>query len=151
MFRCFAVFRCSQDDYLLEERALVYSRIPKHKEALEIYAYRLKDFQMAEEYCDMVYNQEMDGFRDQLGLTAEILSPRSLSTLNRRRQEAGQVFLILLKVLLKPKQGQPQIDPCIRILKKNFKKIDPMKVCCKRFLFMFDVDIDVMLMFIIRH
>merc|ERR1712241_878284 len=33
---------------LLEERCLLLSRVPRHEEALQIYAYQLKDFKAAE-------------------------------------------------------------------------------------------------------
>ena len=41
---------------LYEERALILSKLGEHEKALTIYAHRLGDIQMAQEYCERLYN-----------------------------------------------------------------------------------------------
>jgi len=45
---------------LLDEQAWLFSRVPKHKEALEIIIYRLDDYEMADEYCDLIWKEFQD-------------------------------------------------------------------------------------------
>ena len=40
---------------LFEAKAILLGRLGRHDSALEVYAYRLRDFQKAEEYCKRIY------------------------------------------------------------------------------------------------
>ena len=53
-------------DILLEEQAWLRSRIPQHKEALEIIVYKLQDGDMAEEYCDVVWQDHLSDLQSAL-------------------------------------------------------------------------------------
>ncbi len=100
---------------LYEERALLLSRIGRHEQALIIYAHKLHDERMAEEYCARHYNPDTE--------------------------EARDVYLALLKVYLRPAEdsvasspaSQPQqqtvkVGPALALLNKHFKEIDAPKV-----------------------
>ena len=41
---------------LYEERALILSKLGQHEQALTIYAHRLGDMQLAQEYCERLYD-----------------------------------------------------------------------------------------------
>ncbi|GAM17117.1 hypothetical protein SAMD00019534_002920 [Acytostelium subglobosum LB1] len=87
---------------LYEERAILLSRISRHDQALAIYAHKLMNFKMAEEYCDRNYNKDKD--------------------------ESKDVYLSLLNVYLKPEASiKPQIEPALKLLNKHYRSIDTPK------------------------
>jgi Vam6/Vps39-like protein vacuolar protein sorting-associated protein 39 len=88
---------------LFEERALLLSRIGQHEQALNIYAHKLQDEQMAERYCERTYNPEQEDSRD--------------------------VYLSLLKVYLRPPDEaiKPMVGPALALLNKYYKRIDAPK------------------------
>ncbi|KYQ92348.1 tetratricopeptide-like helical domain-containing protein (TPR) [Tieghemostelium lacteum] len=96
---------------LFEERAILLSKIGRHEQALAIYAHRLKNFAMAEEYCDKHYNKDSE--------------------------EARDVYLSLLNVYLKqqPLSGAPSstsgpeqlIGPAMNLLYKHYRSINISK------------------------
>ncbi|CAG8620842.1 4772_t:CDS:10 [Paraglomus brasilianum] len=89
------------DDYY-EARAILLSRLGQHDQALNIYVHKLKDEQLAEEYCLKIYN-EAD-------------------------EKAKNVFLSLLRVYLRPKSGEPvMIEPAIRLLSRHGAHVDASK------------------------
>jgi Vam6/Vps39-like protein vacuolar protein sorting-associated protein 39 len=86
---------------LFEERAILLSKIGQHEAALEIYAHRLNDFRMAEEYCARHYDKNAD---------------------------ARDVYLSLLRVYLRPPPpAVPMIKPALALLKAHFGRIDTPK------------------------
>ncbi|EGG22622.1 tetratricopeptide-like helical domain-containing protein [Cavenderia fasciculata] len=87
-------------DDLFEERAILLSKIGRHEQALAIYAHKLKNFKMAEEYCDRVYNRDSQDSRD--------------------------VYLNLLNVYLKPEgtDSKPLIGPALALLNKHYRSIN---------------------------
>jgi hypothetical protein len=48
------------ENSLLEERAILLSRVKQHEQALIIYAHKLKDRELAEQYCKQFYNRNTD-------------------------------------------------------------------------------------------
>jgi len=90
---------------LYEERALILSRtVNGHKQALQIYVYKLKNYVMAEQYCGKHYSEESEESRD--------------------------VYLSLLEVYLSPpgdSQAKPLLDQALAILNKYYKQIDGPK------------------------
>jgi len=90
--------KCPFDD-LYEERALLMSRLGEHEEALSIYAHKLKDVEMAENYCAKHFNSE--------------------------KEESRNVYLDLLQVYLKPSNGiEPMVTPALQLLSKYYQYID---------------------------
>eukprot|EP01105_Mastigella_eilhardi_P004257 TRINITY_DN1567_c1_g1_i1.p1 TRINITY_DN1567_c1_g1~~TRINITY_DN1567_c1_g1_i1.p1 ORF type:complete len:881 (-),score=281.42 TRINITY_DN1567_c1_g1_i1:1866-4445(-) len=86
-----------------EERALLFSCIKDHRNALQIYAYKLHDFDKAERYCEENYNEEVDG-RD--------------------------VYLELLRVYLNPPENsgeRAQMGPALALLGKHYARMDVPK------------------------
>jgi len=88
-------------DDLYEERAILLSRIGRHESALAIYAHKLKNFQMAEDYCDRHYNKDSEDAKD--------------------------VYLSLMNVYLKTDGVEPLIDPALRLLNKHYRSINTPK------------------------
>ncbi|EFA76752.1 tetratricopeptide-like helical domain-containing protein [Heterostelium album PN500] len=87
---------------LYEERAILLSRIGRHEQALAIYAHKLKNFKMAEDYCDRNYNRDNEDSKD--------------------------VYLSLLNVYLKPEGNiQPLIEPALSLLNKHYRSINTPK------------------------
>lgn len=88
-------------DGLFEERAILLQRINQHTQALTIYARKLNDQQKAEEYCETIYERDIQQGRD--------------------------AFLDLLKVYLKPADGEANqmIEPALGILRRHSEKVDP--------------------------
>jgi hypothetical protein len=65
---------------LLQERAILLSRIGRHAQVLDLYAHRLHDPGQALRYCNTVYNEKVE--------------------------EASSVYLYLLQVLLQPSHAE---------------------------------------------
>jgi len=87
---------------LYEERAILLSRIGQHEQALNIYAHKLKNFEMAEEYCARHYNSE--------------------------KEESRDVYLSLLKVYLQPPEPQkPMTQPAMNLLSKHYQRLNTPK------------------------
>lgn len=87
---------------LFEERAILFSRVGRHEQALRIYAVDLKRFDLAEAYCEQAYTEDPEG--------------------------AKSVYLALLDVLVRPNgereaTGNPAL--ILDFLKKNYLRLDP--------------------------
>jgi len=87
---------------LYEERALILSQLGEHENALSIYAHRLGDVQMAQEYCERLYDSA---------------SPTTC-----------HVYLDLLKVYLKPPDASaPMTLQALSLMSKYFERVDAAK------------------------
>jgi len=85
---------------LYEERAILFSRLEQHKDALRTYVYDMNDTQLAEDYCKKFYDPQND--------------------------KRSDVYLYLLNVYLRPdKNMQQQLQPALQLLSKHFDKINP--------------------------
>ncbi|RUS27613.1 hypothetical protein BC938DRAFT_482993 [Jimgerdemannia flammicorona] len=92
-----------QLDGLFEERAVLLSRIGQHEQALAIYVFRLRNYRMAEEYCNRIFRDDPD---------------------NGRR-----MYLILLRVYLKPSTKEPPlVDAALELLSRHGAHIDAEEV-----------------------
>jgi hypothetical protein len=86
-------------DALYEERALLLSRIGQHDQVLNIYAHRLRNDRLAEEYCRRHYDPD--------------------------HEEARDVYLHLLRVYLRPPEDErPSLAPALALLNRYHDKID---------------------------
>jgi len=87
---------------LYEERAILLSKIGQHEQALNIYAHKLNDEKMAEDYCAKHYNPDNEKSRD--------------------------IYLALLRTYLHPPDDiKPAIDAALSLLNKHYKHIDTPK------------------------
>jgi len=87
---------------LYEERALILSKMGDHQQALNLYAHRLGDPSLAQEYCERLYNPD--------------------------DEKTQEVYLDLLKVYLRPPDGAaPMTNQAISTMSKYFSRLDPAK------------------------
>ena len=105
----------------LHERAILLARLGQHDAALTIYAYKMRSFNLAEEYCKKNYDPEKEDSRD--------------------------VYLSLLRVYLKPEPSSgapstPLIEPALELLSKHYTKLDPAKVTLFFSFFFFFLEAD---------
>lgn len=124
---------------LLEEQCMILSRIPKHDQALQIYAYQLKNWKGAEKYCDMIYNQYLDAVGGEelsgemptglpLNNVVDGFSPLD-ENLASEVKAARNVYLTLLEVYLNPGKGtNALLRPALDLLEKKYNRIDPVQV-----------------------
>ena len=107
------------DETFYEARAIVLSKMGQHKQALEIYVFKLKDFAKAEEYCNRVHLTEDTS-------TAGVTSTKNAYT--RRKStvdpvdEKPSIYNTLLNLYLNPPRGEnskPMWGPAIEILARH--------------------------------
>jgi len=70
-----------------------------HRQALEIYAHKLRDSAAAERYCERFYQADSD--------------------------EAKAIYLSLLQVYLQPREDMaPMVAPALSVMSRHYDKID---------------------------
>ena len=87
---------------LYEERAILLSRIGRHEQALSIYAHKLEDVQMAENYCKRHYEMpDAD-------------------------EDCKRIYVTLLGVYLNPpdKDKKPMEAPALHLLNRYYDRMD---------------------------
>ena len=85
-----------------EARAILLGRMGKHEEALRIYIYRLSDTSAAESYCSKVYQTDPD---------------------------PTGIFLLLLRLYLRPKSGDPiLLSPALSLIATQGTRLDANQV-----------------------
>eukprot|EP01084_Bolivina_argentea_P259693 438277_1 len=133
---------------LLEEQAWLRAQIPQHKEALNIIVYELQDPEMAEEYCDQIWNEfnsELELIKNNLILESEnnnynkidvnkigILAKNKLFG-DMKWVEADKIYLTLLDVYLKPPnkyklRQEKFLLHALKMLNDNHLRVDPIAV-----------------------
>eukprot|EP01080_Neovahlkampfia_damariscottae_P001204 gene1204-11294_t len=95
-----------------EERAILLSRVNSHKQALEIYVYRLKKLNLAEKYCEDHFNENDEESKDVFLILLDLILNQSTTTLNQSNQL----------------NNDWSFENAIRILEKYFDKINSIKV-----------------------
>ncbi|KAI1948372.1 Vacuolar morphogenesis protein 6 [Ophidiomyces ophidiicola] len=104
------------DPNFYEARALVFSKMGQHKQALEIYVFRLNNPQKAEEYCNQVYLAD-DPHLNRADGTHKV-SPTD------RDEAHPSIYHTLLSLYLSPPHGSgPQFGPAIEILAKHGSRL----------------------------
>jgi len=86
-------------DQLLEERALLLSKIGQHRDALEIYVHRLHNTQLPLKYCERVF-------------------------VANETENAESVYYSLLHVYLRPQSGEPLLAQALGLLREHYRRID---------------------------
>ncbi|KAJ5081301.1 hypothetical protein NUU61_009565 [Penicillium alfredii] len=90
-----------EDPEFYEARAIVFSKMGQHRQALEIYVFKLEDHEKAEEYCNQVH------------LTEKI-----------EEESESSIYLTLLSLYLAPPHGyQPQNGPALAVLAKHGSRL----------------------------
>ena len=115
----------SNDPTFYEARALVLSKMGNHRQALEIYVFKLNDPKKAEEYCNTVHLEET-------------LSATKRSSSRERRKAASQaqttdpldekpsMYGILLNLYLNPpRDEEKRWGPAIEILARHGARLPP--------------------------
>ncbi|KAL3425517.1 vacuolar sorting protein 39 domain 1 [Phlyctema vagabunda] len=107
------------DPDFYEAQAVVYSNMGQHKQALDIYVFKMKDFVKAEEYCNRIH------------ITQE--SPVSSPTQSRRVSTAGttsaaddtpSIYHTLLSLYLTPPPPEkPNWPPALELLSKHGSRL----------------------------
>jgi hypothetical protein len=103
-------------DGLYAERAVLLSRLGQHDQALMIYVRKLKDWRMAEQYCDRVWKSA----------TREMVSGAP------SRDGGSRIYETLLKIYLEPSgeetESQVYLEPTLKLLSCYGERISPSKV-----------------------
>ncbi|KAJ6063644.1 hypothetical protein N7499_012324 [Penicillium canescens] len=88
-----------EDPNFYEARAILFSKMGQHRQALEIYVFKLEDHGKAEEYCNQIHLAE-------------------------KKEEENSIYLTLLSLYLSPPHGyKPQYDPAIDLLAKHGSRL----------------------------
>ena len=116
----------AEDPYIYEARAIVLSNMGQHKQALDIYVFKLQDPEKAEEYCNSIYLAETTS--SSLATKASSLSPAQ----DRRRRSSSvtadpsspdappSIYHSLLSLYLSPPPPhKPQWGPALNVLAKH--------------------------------
>jgi len=93
---------------LLEERAVLLSRLKEHREALSIYVWRLNQNKQAIRYCAQHFN----------------------ASSNEKNSKNHDIYLDLMNVFLTPpsdSKEEPQLDAAMNLLGKNFARMNIAK------------------------
>ncbi|KAJ5787008.1 hypothetical protein N7457_001998 [Penicillium paradoxum] len=88
-----------EDPNFFEARAILFSKMGQHRQALEIYVFKLEDHGKAEEYCNQIHLAE-------------------------KGEEEDTIYLTLLSLYLSPPHGyEAQNDPAIDLLAKHGSRL----------------------------
>ncbi|KAL2037175.1 hypothetical protein N7G274_010038 [Stereocaulon virgatum] len=97
---------------LYEARAIVFSNMGQHKQALDIYVFQLQDAEKAEKYCNQIYYNE----------TSQATSPQqfSRSSIADPEDVPPSIYHTLLSLYVSPPPPhKPQWGPALNILAKH--------------------------------
>jgi Vam6/Vps39-like protein vacuolar protein sorting-associated protein 39 len=104
------------DHHFHEARAILFSKMGNHKQALEIYVFKLHDPAKAEEYCNTVY---LESLNEPSKTSAGIAAVRRASTIDPT-DEAPSIYHDLLNLYLNPPQGEKaRYKPAIELMAKH--------------------------------
>ncbi|ETI28718.1 hypothetical protein G647_01169 [Cladophialophora carrionii CBS 160.54] len=101
------------DPTFYEARAIVFSQMGNHKQALEIYVFKLRDPAKAEEYCNQTHLEET-------GKGAARASARRRSSTTDPTDEEPSIYHILLNLYLNPPKGEKALfGPAIELMARH--------------------------------
>jgi len=104
------------DPNFFEARAIVFSQMGQHRQALEIYAYKLRDPVKAEEYCNRVHLAEDT-------VATKVAPSRRVSTTDPL-EEQPSIYHTLLNLYLNPPPGEkPLREPAIELLARHGSRL----------------------------
>ncbi|KAL2867181.1 putative vacuolar morphogenesis protein AvaB [Aspergillus lucknowensis] len=103
------------DSEFFEARAILFSKMGQHRQALEIYVFKLEDYDKAEEYCNQLHKTE--DTPTPRGPAAEYFSLAP-------SDEGPSIYLTLLSLYLTPPHGYtPRYGPALDILAKHGSRL----------------------------
>jgi hypothetical protein len=101
------------DPTFSEARAIVFSQMGNHKQALEIYVFKLRDPAKAEEYCNQTHLEETSK-------GAGRASARRRSSTTDPTDEEPSIHHILLNLYLNPPKGEKALfGPAIELMARH--------------------------------
>ncbi|KAI9372649.1 hypothetical protein BJX61DRAFT_533804 [Aspergillus egyptiacus] len=108
--------RLGRDDpQFFEARAILFSKMGQHRQALEIYVFRLEDYEKAEEYCNHLHLKEDTPAPSGPAAEYSTLAPSD---------DEPSIYLTLLSLYLTPPHGyKPQYGPALDILAKHGSRL----------------------------
>lgn len=99
------------DPTFYEARAILFSKMGNHKQALEIYVFKLDDTAKAEEYCNQVHLDMSKEVGKQSGRRGSTTDPTD---------EDPSIYHILLNLYLNPPKGEKaRYAPAIELMAKH--------------------------------
>ncbi|KAK5938766.1 Vacuolar morphogenesis protein 6 [Knufia obscura] len=112
------------DPTFYEATAIVYSKMGQHRQALQIYVFKVNDSAKAEEYCNQVYLQESAG-----GTASETSTRRKSASQAQTEDptsESSTIYALLLSLYLSPppatppdQQEKPRISDALSLLTRH--------------------------------
>ncbi|KAL2811670.1 hypothetical protein BJX63DRAFT_422212 [Aspergillus granulosus] len=108
--------RLDRDDpEFFEARAILFSKMGQHRQALEIYVFKLEDYDKAEEYCNHLHRSEDTPTPSGSAAEYSALAPSD---------EGPSIYLTLLSLYLTPPhEYKPQYGPALDILAKHGSRL----------------------------
>ncbi|KAL2825264.1 hypothetical protein BDW59DRAFT_172368 [Aspergillus cavernicola] len=108
--------RLGRDDpEFFEARAILFSKMGQHRQALEIYVFKLEDYNKAEEYCNHLHRTEDTPAPSGPAAEYSTLAPSD---------DGPSIYLTLLSLYLTPPHGyKPQYGPALDILAKHGSRL----------------------------
>ncbi|KAL3457375.1 hypothetical protein BJX64DRAFT_280632 [Aspergillus heterothallicus] len=103
------------DPEFFEARAILFSKMGQHRQALEIYVFKLENYDKAEEYCNHLHRTEDTPTPNGPAPEYSALAPSD---------EGPSIYLTLLSLYLTPPHGyKPQYVPALDILAKHGSRL----------------------------
>ncbi|KAL2788388.1 HbrB-domain-containing protein [Aspergillus keveii] len=104
-----------EDPEFFEARAILFSKMGQHRQALEIYVFKIEDYDKAEEYCNHLHRTEDTPTPSGPAAEYSALAPSD---------EGPSIYLTLLSLYLTPPHGhKPQYGPALDILAKHGSRL----------------------------
>ncbi|KAJ9608623.1 Vacuolar morphogenesis protein 6 [Cladophialophora chaetospira] len=102
------------DPTFYEARAIVFSQMGNHKQALEIYVFKLHDPAKAEEYCNQTHLEETSKG------TGKAAGRRKSAAVTDPFDEEPSIYHILLNLYLNPPKGEKALfGPAIELMARH--------------------------------
>ncbi|KAI3317578.1 SPX-domain-containing protein [Xylariaceae sp. AK1471] len=102
------------DPAFYEARAVVLSNMGNHKQALEIYVFKMQDYIKAEEYCNQIYALPSER-RDSFGASAVEQDDAQATT---------SIYHTLLSLYLTPPPShEPNLEPALSLLSRHGSRL----------------------------
>ncbi|KAI9871878.1 MAG: Vacuolar morphogenesis protein 6 [Pleopsidium flavum] len=105
-----------RDPLFHEARAIIFSKLGQHKQALEIYVFKLEDPAKAEEYCNRVHLTEKSP-------TSSPMQFRRASITDPADEQPSIYHTLLSLYLSPPPPHKPQWEPALTILAKHGSRL----------------------------
>lgn len=112
------------DPLFYEALAIVYSKMGQHRQALQIYVFKLNDTAKAEEYCNQVYFQESTTTMQNTAKTRRLASSQAQT--EDPTSESSTIYALLLSLYLSPppatppdEQEKPRVSDALSLLARH--------------------------------